>query len=97
MSPPGCFVLFCFLFPLPYSSEVTIQTYTVCNFLRKCNWFSVKPGLEMLLVIHLSEKLKKAWMEQKPGRFRGSFLVFEDPLERRNCFKSFLLGKGLFL
>lgn len=56
MSPPGCFTLFCFLFPLPYSSEGTIQTYTVCYFFEKCNRFAVKPGLEMLLVIHLSER-----------------------------------------
>lgn len=56
MSPLGCFVLFCFLFPLPYSSEGTIQTYTVCYFLRKCSRFPVEPRLEMLLVIYLSEK-----------------------------------------
>lgn len=89
MSPPGCFVLFCFLFPLPYSSEGPIQTYTVCYFLRKCNRFPVKPRLEMLLVIHLSKKFKKARVEQKPGWFRESFLVFEDPLERGSCFKNF--------
>lgn len=50
----------------------------------------------MLLVIHLSEKFKKAWMEQKPGWFRGSFLVFEDPLDWGSCFKSFLLEKEIF-
>lgn len=80
MSPPGCFTLFCFLFPLPFSSEETIQTYTVCYFFEKCNRFAVEPRLEMLLVIHLSEKFKKAWMEQKPGWCRESFLVHEDPL-----------------
>lgn len=50
----------------------------------------------MLLVILLSEKFKKAWVEQKLSWFRGSFLVFEDPLEWGSCFKSFLLEKENF-
>lgn len=88
MSPPGCFTFFCFLFPLPYSSEGTIQTYTVCYFFEKCNRFAVKPRLEMLLVIHLSEKFKKAWMEQKPAWFcsEGVFL----------CVKTHFSGGVLF-
>lgn len=86
------FVLF--LIPLPYSSEGTIQTYTVCYFFEKCNRFAVKPRLEMLLVIHLSEKFKKSWMEQKPGWFRENFLLCEDPLQRGS---SFLLEKEVFI
>lgn len=97
MSPPSCFVLFRSLFPLPYSLEGTIRAYTVCYFLRKCNRFPVKPRLEMLLVIHLSEKFKKAGVEHKPGWFGESFLVFEDPLEWQSCFKSFLLEKEKFI
>lgn len=34
----------------------------------------------MLLVFCLSEKFKKARMEQNPGWFGGSFLVSEKPL-----------------